>query len=70
MTMRQVDAIMSAPTNEKTGGVVAGRGWNERPPRSKRELHALDCRRRGVIDEDEIERLWKKSLVTRNARGR
>lgn len=69
MTMRQVNSIMSAQLNEKNGAIVAGDGWRRRPPRTKRQLFDLGCRRQGIFDEREIDRLWRiEGQTTRHAR--
>lgn len=69
MTMRQVNSIMSAELNEKTGAVVSGQGWRKRPPRGKREIFGLACRRNGIFDERQIDVLWRRDgQTTRQAR--
>lgn len=66
MTMRQINCIMSAEVSKDTGAIIST-GWG-RPPRSKREQFELSCRRNGIFDQKEIDRLWKTDgQVTRHA---
>lgn len=60
MTMRQVNSLMSAEIDPKTGSVIAGPGWGNRRPRSEKQIHELACRRQGIFDANEIEKLWEK----------